>query len=77
MSLFNAKKMDENFALFQRKLRVITQYPREEYLYPIMRSVPYQDLETRLDMALEAIGKRVKQIRKTVGEINDNDTEDE
>jgi hypothetical protein len=71
MSIFNKKEMDDNFAIFKRKLGIVARFPRERFLYPIMRSVPYQDMETRLDMAMEEIGGEVQHIKKKIGEGDD------
>lgn len=45
---------DRKFEQFMVKLqRVAKMQPRSEYLYPIMRGVPYQDFHVSLEMALD------------------------
>jgi hypothetical protein len=45
---------DEQFQEFLSKIIDVAKFqPREKYLYQIMQSVPFQDLEVALDIAKE------------------------
>lgn len=55
------KAYDLRFTGFKQKLTLLGRLkPREEFLYPVMRSVPFNDMETRMDMALIDFGEKVQ-----------------
>jgi len=56
---------DERFMLFKRKLSMVSRLrPREKYLYPLMRGVPFKDMETSLEMVIISFGEKVERIQK-------------
>ncbi len=59
------ERHDMDFQAFLKKLVEVAGYkPRAKYLYPIMRGVPFRDLNTALDMAvMERIKKKANDNR--------------
>ena len=52
MSPDEKDKLDKGFQTFMEKMMAVAKYkPKEKYLYPIMRGVPFRDLEVALDLA--------------------------
>ncbi|MEM6781169.1 MAG: hypothetical protein AAF569_04850 [Pseudomonadota bacterium] len=81
MSAVKKKKLDAEFSVFKRKLNMVGKFePREEYLYPLMKTVSYRDAETALDLTIMRYGEKVDQALREKGatiekEIDENGTE--
>jgi hypothetical protein len=59
------RAFNQRFSIFKQKLTLVGKLkPREEYLYPVMRSVPFRDTETRLEMALIEFGDVVQRAQQ-------------
>ena len=53
MKRYDSKELDQRYEDFSKKLSIVGKLqPREEYLHPIIRGVPFNDTETALDMAI-------------------------
>lgn len=63
MKRADKQELDQRYRTFKHKLNLVGKLkPREEYLYPIIKGVPFNDTETALDIAIVNYGEKVQEL---------------